>query len=156
LANHIDPEGLKRELEGEQCGWNDMFLTIHARLTVYRAIAPAANGAKARIGGSRRTWKRAFAAPASIRSKNSGLRGQDANDSANELSAVHYPTKEKALAVLRSSATEVAAALREHRGDMRPKSMEVVVTFLEHTSEHHGPLVVYGRLMGIVPPPSRM
>jgi uncharacterized damage-inducible protein DinB len=84
------------------------------------------------------------------------LRGQDANDSANELSGADYPTKEKALAVLRSSATEVAAALREHRGDLPPKSLELVVTFLEHTSEHYGQLVVYSRLMGVVPPASRM
>ena len=84
------------------------------------------------------------------------LRGQDANDSANELSAADYPTKEKALAVLRSSASEVAAALREHRGDLSPNSMEVVVTFLEHTSEHYGQLAAYSRLMGIVPPASRV
>lgn len=84
------------------------------------------------------------------------LRGQDANDSANELSAADYPTKEKALAVLRSSASEVAAALREYRGDLPPTSMEVVVTFLEHTSEHYGQLAVYSRLMNIVPPASRM
>lgn len=84
------------------------------------------------------------------------LSGQDANDSANELSAADYPTKEKALAVLRSSASEVAAALREHRGDLPPKSMEVAVTFLEHTSEHYGQLAVYSRLMNIVPPASRM
>lgn len=40
------------------------------------------------------------------------LRGQDADDSANELSAADYPTKEKVLAVLRSSASKAAAALR--------------------------------------------
>jgi uncharacterized damage-inducible protein DinB len=84
------------------------------------------------------------------------LRGQDANDSANELSAADYQTKEKALAVLRSSATEVASALRKHRGDLPPRLVELVVTFLEHTSEHYGQLAVYGRLMGIVPPTSRM
>jgi hypothetical protein len=56
------------------------------------------------------------------------LRGRDANDSANELAAADCPTKNKALAVLRSSAAEVAAALREHRGDLPPKTMELVVT----------------------------
>jgi uncharacterized damage-inducible protein DinB len=82
------------------------------------------------------------------------LRGQHADDSANELSAADYPTKEKVLAVLRSSASEVAAALRDG-GDLPAKSVELVLTFLEHTSEHYGQLAVYSRLMGIVPPASR-
>jgi hypothetical protein len=48
------------------------------------------------------------------------LCGQRADDSANELSGADYPTKEKASAVLRSSATEVAAAPRKHRRDLPP------------------------------------
>lgn len=84
------------------------------------------------------------------------LHGQDADGSANELSAADYPTKERVLAVLRSSAGKAAAALREHRGDLSPKSMALVVTFLEHTSEHYGQLTVYGRLMNIIPPASRV
>lgn len=59
------------------------------------------------------------------------------------------------MAVLWSSATEALAALREYRGDLPSKSMELLVTPLEHTSEHYGRLAVYGRLMGIVPPASR-
>jgi hypothetical protein len=42
------------------------------------------------------------------------LLGQDANDSANQLSAADYPTKTKAVTVLRESAIGVAA-LRQHR-----------------------------------------
>jgi uncharacterized damage-inducible protein DinB len=32
---------------------------------------------------------------------------------------------------------------------------EMLVTFIEHNSEHYGQLVVYARLNGIVPPASR-
>jgi len=46
--------------------------------------------------------------------------------------------------------------VREHRGYLSLKSMELVVTFLGHTSEHYGQLAVHGRLMGIFPPASRM
>jgi len=45
--------------------------------------------------------------------------------------------------------------LREHRGGLPPKSIELVMTFVEHAPAHYGQLAVYGRLMGIVPPAFR-
>lgn len=83
------------------------------------------------------------------------LLGQETDDSANQLSATEYPTRQKALGVLRESAIGVAAALRKHHAELSPKTLELVVTFLEHTSEHYGQLAVYVRTMGIVPPASR-
>jgi uncharacterized damage-inducible protein DinB len=35
------------------------------------------------------------------------------------------------------------------------KTIEMLATFIEHTTEHYGQLVVYARLNGIVPPASR-
>lgn len=83
------------------------------------------------------------------------LRGQNGDESANAVLAADYPTKEKILAVLRNSASSAAATLREKGDDLSPKSMELVMTFLEHTSEHYGQLAVYARLMNIIPPGSR-
>jgi len=83
------------------------------------------------------------------------LLGQETNDSANQLSVAEYPTRKKVLEALRDSATGVATALRQHHPELTPKALELLVTFLEHTSEHYGQLAVYARLMGIVPPASR-
>ena len=83
------------------------------------------------------------------------LRGLNGDESANEVSAADYPTKDKVLTVLRTSASSAAAALREQGGDLSPKSMELLMTFLEHTSEHYGQLAVYARLMNIIPPAFR-
>jgi len=83
------------------------------------------------------------------------LLGQETNDSANQLSTAEYSTGKQALGVLRDSATGVAAALRQCHVELTPKTLELLVTFVEHTSEHYGPLVVYARAMGIVPPASR-
>jgi hypothetical protein len=41
--------------------------------------------------------------------------------------------------------------------DERPTDADAdtLVTFIEHAGEHYGQLVVYARLLGIVPPASR-
>lgn len=83
------------------------------------------------------------------------VRRQNPDGSANELSAAEYPSKEKALAVLQSSAAEASAAVRQGRADLSAESMELAVSFIEHTSEHYGQLTVYARLMDVVPPRSR-
>ena len=76
------------------------------------------------------------------------LNGKAADDTSNELPLAQYSTKTSALAALRRSSAAVGAGLD-------PKTIELIVTFLEHTSEHYGQLVVYSRLMGIVPFTSR-
>jgi uncharacterized damage-inducible protein DinB len=78
------------------------------------------------------------------------LRGKPANDSANELPACDYATKASVLQALRTTAGDVAAALRETDSDSA--ATELVLGFLEHTAEHYGQLVVYSRLLGIAPP----
>ena len=83
------------------------------------------------------------------------LDGKSANDEANELPAAAYPTKRSVLEEVRRSSEDVASALRNHRGALSLKTAELMITFVEHTSEHYGQLAVYGRLMGVVPPASR-
>jgi uncharacterized damage-inducible protein DinB len=83
------------------------------------------------------------------------LRGKAANDTANELPLADYSTKAKILDELKRSSEDVAVALRERPGSPDLKIAELIVTFVEHTSEHYGQLVVYARLIGIVPPTSR-
>jgi hypothetical protein len=53
------------------------------------------------------------------------------------------------------TAQDAATALREQSDTLSPKSAELVVSFLEHTSEHYGQMAVYSRLLGVVPPASR-
>jgi uncharacterized damage-inducible protein DinB len=79
------------------------------------------------------------------------LRGEEANDASNELPLADYPTKATALEILQRSAADVAAAIREHQGLLNLKKAGLVMSFIVHTSEHYGQLVVYGRLMEIVP-----
>jgi hypothetical protein len=83
------------------------------------------------------------------------LNGKTADDTSNELPLAQYSTKASALAVLQRSSAAVGVALRGRKTSVDPKTVELMVTFLEHTSEHYGQLVVYSRLMGIVPVTSR-
>lgn len=82
-------------------------------------------------------------------------RGKKADDSANELPAAKYSTKARIIDALKQSSADVVAALKENHGALEPQTAELIVTFLEHTSEHYGQLVVYARMNGIVPPASR-
>jgi uncharacterized damage-inducible protein DinB len=82
------------------------------------------------------------------------LRGQTVDDTANEVPAAGYPTKKAMLDVLQRSAAEVVEALgAAPRVDAGTAAQ--IVPFIEHTCEHYGQLVVYARMLGIVPPASR-
>jgi len=83
------------------------------------------------------------------------LRGKQTNDADNELSLADFPTKEKILEELKKSSEDVATALRERPSAHDLKAAELILTFIEHTSEHYGQLAVYARLIGIVPPTTR-
>jgi uncharacterized damage-inducible protein DinB len=83
------------------------------------------------------------------------LRGKQANESLNELPVTNYATKSKVVDALVRTAQDAATALREQSDTLSPKSAELVVSFLEHTSEHYGQMAVYSRLLGVVPPASR-
>ena len=82
-------------------------------------------------------------------------RGRKADDAANELPKSEYSTKTAIIDALKRSTAEAAAALRKRQADQDPEITEMVMTFIEHNSEHYGQLVVYSRLNGIVPPASR-
>jgi uncharacterized damage-inducible protein DinB len=84
------------------------------------------------------------------------LRGMKADDTANELPLADFPTKASVLEEQRRSSRDVAEALGDCQATLDPKTVGLVITFVEHTSEHYGQLVVYSRLMGIVPPASRV
>ncbi len=84
------------------------------------------------------------------------LRGKKVDDTSNELPLAEYSTKASALEALKQSSEAVGSALRDQKTPLDPKAVELIVTFIEHTSEHYGQLVVYSRLMGIVPVASRV
>jgi len=83
------------------------------------------------------------------------LRGKNADDTANELPRSAYPMKAAVLEVLKQSSEDVVRALHDRKSPLDSKTVELLVTFIEHTSEHYGQLAVYARFKGIVPPASR-
>jgi hypothetical protein len=83
------------------------------------------------------------------------LRGKKADDSLNEAPLSDYPTKACMIEALERTSRETVEALRERGLALELKAVELVMPFIEHTCEHYGQLVVYSRLMGIVPPASQ-
>jgi uncharacterized damage-inducible protein DinB len=83
------------------------------------------------------------------------LNGKGTDDTGNELPVAVCATKASILEALKRTSADVVAVLREHQGPLDLKAAELIMTFVEHTSEHYGQLVVYARLMGMVPPASR-
>lgn len=83
------------------------------------------------------------------------LDGKAPDGTSNELPLAQHTTKASAIAALKRSSAVVGVAIRGRKTSLDPKTTELIVTFLEHTSEHYGQLVVYCRLMGIVPVASR-
>jgi hypothetical protein len=82
-------------------------------------------------------------------------RGEKADGSPNELPKAQFATKAAVVAALKSSLAEAAAALRQHADAPEPRQTSLWASFIAHTSEHYGQLVVYYRLNGLVPPASR-
>jgi len=83
------------------------------------------------------------------------LDGKAPDGTSNELPLAQYATKASAMAALKRSSAAVGAAIRGRKASLDLKTTELIVTFLEHTSEHYGQLVVYSRWMDIVPVTSR-
>ena len=81
-------------------------------------------------------------------------RGKQANDSANELPKEKFSTKSEILSALKRSSSTATAALKAH-SSLSIDAIDMVISFIEHNSEHYGQLVVYARFEGIVPPVSR-
>jgi uncharacterized damage-inducible protein DinB len=83
------------------------------------------------------------------------LNGKQGDDLANELPLAAYSTRASILEALKRTSADAASALRQHNGPLDGKAVELMMTFVEHMSEHYGQLVVYTRMLGIVPPTSR-
>jgi uncharacterized damage-inducible protein DinB len=81
--------------------------------------------------------------------------GKKPDDTANELPKTRFSTKAQVIDALRKSVTDATDTLKGSPSGLSPEMAEMVVTFIEHNSEHYGQLVVYARLNGIVPPASR-
>ncbi len=78
-----------------------------------------------------------------------------ADDTANEISKTEFATKSQIIDALKRSTRDASVALKDHHSGLSADIAEMLVTFIEHTCEHYGQLVVYARLNGIVPPSSR-
>lgn len=83
------------------------------------------------------------------------LRREEADGRPNELPAATYGTKAKVVKALRSSFDDVAKELAAMNGTASSADADTMVSFIEHSGEHYGQLVLYARLNGIVPPASR-
>jgi uncharacterized damage-inducible protein DinB len=83
------------------------------------------------------------------------IRREPADGAANELPRNAYPTKSKIVTVLRKSFDEVKCELANGGATPEVSDVDTLVTFIEHSGEHYGQLVVYTRLNGLVPPASR-
>jgi hypothetical protein len=83
------------------------------------------------------------------------LRREEADGQANELPAATYGTKPKIIKALRGSFDEVAKELAAMNGNAGAADADTMVSFIEHSGEHYGQLVLYARLNGVIPPASR-
>ena len=83
------------------------------------------------------------------------LRREEADGQANELPRASYTSKAKILKVLRATFDDVATELGAMNGSANKSDADTMVSFIEHSGEHYGQLVMYARLNGIVPPASR-
>ena len=83
------------------------------------------------------------------------LRREEADGQANELPRSTYPSKAKIVKVLRTTFDDVAKEFGAMNGSASKSDADTMVSFIEHSGEHYGQLVMYARLEGIVPPASR-
>jgi hypothetical protein len=82
-------------------------------------------------------------------------RGEKPDGKPNELPKAQFATKAAIVAALKASVEEGAAEIKKGPASPEPKLSGLWTSFIGHSSEHYGQLVVYFRLNGIVPPASR-
>jgi uncharacterized damage-inducible protein DinB len=82
-------------------------------------------------------------------------RGEKPDGKPNELPKAEFGTKAKVIAALKSSVAEAAGELKKQAASPGPREAGLWASFISHSSEHYGQLVVYYRLNGLVPPASR-
>jgi hypothetical protein len=82
-------------------------------------------------------------------------RGEKPDGKPNELPKAQYATKPQIVAALKKSVDAGVAQLKAGPAAPAPGAAELWMSFISHSSEHYGQLVVYYRLNGLVPPASR-
>ncbi len=83
------------------------------------------------------------------------LKSEKIDPKQNELPKAEYATKAAIVKALKSSLDEATDLLKKSPPTPSDKASNLWVSFIEHSGEHYGQLVVYFRLNGIVPPASR-
>jgi uncharacterized damage-inducible protein DinB len=83
------------------------------------------------------------------------LKSEKVDPKLNELPKAEYATKAAIVKALKSSLDEATDLLKKGPPAPSDKVSNLWVSFIEHSGEHYGQLVVYFRLNGIVPPASR-
>ena len=83
------------------------------------------------------------------------LKGEKVDPKLNELPKAEYGSKAAIVKALKSSLDEATELLKKAAETPSGKVSNLWVSFIEHSGEHYGQLVVYYRLNGIVPPASR-
>ena len=82
-------------------------------------------------------------------------RGEKPDGKANELPKAGYATKAKIVEALKASLADSTAELKKQPETLPLPAVDLFTSFIGHSSEHYGQLVVYYRLNGLVPPASR-
>jgi uncharacterized damage-inducible protein DinB len=73
----------------------------------------------------------------------------------NELPKAQYATKAAIVKALKESLDDATAELTKQPETLPLRAVDLFTSFIGHSSEHYGQLVVYFRLNGLVPPASR-
>jgi hypothetical protein len=82
-------------------------------------------------------------------------RGEKPDGRQNELPKAQFATKAAIVAALKSSLAMAASELRSSSPAPEPRATGLWMSFISHSSEHYGQLVVYFRMNGLVPPETR-
>jgi uncharacterized damage-inducible protein DinB len=83
------------------------------------------------------------------------VRGEKPDGRPNELPKAQYSTKAQIVAALKKSVDAGLAQLKAGPATPPTEAVAQWMSFIGHSSEHYGQLVVYYRLNGLVPPASR-
>lgn len=83
------------------------------------------------------------------------VRGEKPDGKPNELPKAQFSTKAQIVAALKNSVDAGVAQLKSSPAAPPMNATEQWMSFISHSSEHYGQLVVYYRLNGLVPPASR-
>ena len=83
------------------------------------------------------------------------VKGEKMDTKPDQFSRADFKSKAAIVKELRRGVEDAAAALKAQNEETTIKQVRLWTTFIEHSGEHYGQLVVYYRVNGIVPPESR-